>query len=352
MKIIIFSDLHAHQFAEFSSISENGINSRLEAHLSVLDQIKAYATDSNIKTILFGGDMYHTRPSVNTQTQFLTSDRLMELAEKAKLYLLPGNHDSYSKDSKYNSLDILHNFSKGNIQICKDTTQELSKGIFCHFVEYDDDLNKVKGSIKKFKKFKKDNDGYHILLLHTEIKDSQTPAGYTFESGLSSKSLARDFDMVFNGHIHKHQKFYDNVYNIGNPLHTDWGDKWNKKGFLVLDTKTNKIEFIKTEYPEFREIDELDISSHEGDTTNFYKINFDDTITESDISRIKKIIPNSVFNFSVSSDIQQRSTIDLDMDWNTIIEKYGTENCGELNKELIVQVGKDILKTYNLELEA
>src|SRR4030065_848854 len=108
MKILSFSDLHAHQFSEFAYINENGINSRLQACLDVIDQIKVYAIENNIKHVCFAGDLFHTRPSVETLTHNLTLKKIIELSNEIdRLVILPGNHDSYTKNTYYNSLKIL-----------------------------------------------------------------------------------------------------------------------------------------------------------------------------------------------------------------------------------------------------
>ena len=178
---------------------------------------------------------------------------------------------------------------------------------------------------------------------HNELIGSQTPSGYVFEEGLDSKPLSESFDFVFNGHIHKYQQFQDNVFNIGSPLHQDWGDKWQDKGFLVLDTETKNIEFIKTKYPEFREIEEPYMDKYYGDDYNYYKINFDKTLKESDIKSIKEKFRFCVLNYQIKSSTKKRANIELDMSWDKIIKNYVKNSSTKLDKKILLEKGMGVI---------
>ena len=344
MKCIIFSDGHMHQFTEFASVNADGVNSRLADALSIIDQIKDYAVENNIANVLFGGDLFHTRPAVNTLTFNLTITKLIELSRVCNLWILPGNHDCYSKDSKYHSLEVLKNID--NIHIFDGVDNATIDGTVVHAVPHDDNLKNIKDNIKSVIKTKTD-DQPNILLLHAEIKGSYTPAGYRFDEGLGSKWLSKHFDWVFCGHIHKYQKFATNVFNVGSTHHHDWGDKWSQKGFVVLDTDTKKVEFVKTKYPEFREIDEIDITIYAGDTYNFYKINFDDLIDEDTILKVKEKLPNSIINCDIRPTVTKRSDLSLSMDWKDIIRTYVDSTTTGLNKKLLMETGLKLLKEVN-----
>jgi len=340
MKCIIFSDPHAHQFTEFASVNEDGVNSRLIDGLKVIDQIREYAIAHSIKDVICAGDLFHTRPSVNTLTYNLTINKLIELSKVAKLWILPGNHDCYSKDSKYHSLEVLKNID--NIHIFNGVASEYIDPVTVHAVPHNDNLKIVKQDIKSA--IKEKEDGLNILILHTEIKGSYTPAGYKFEDGIGSKWLSKHFDWVFCGHIHKYQKFCSNVFNVGSTHHHDWGDKWSQKGFLVLDTDTKKVDFVDTKYPAFREIDEFDIATYAGDSYNFYKINFDDLIDEEKINSIKEKIPNSIINCDVRPTVTKRSDLSLSMDWQDIIRTYVDNTTTTINKKLLIETGLELYK--------
>jgi DNA repair exonuclease SbcCD nuclease subunit len=69
--------------------------------------------------------------------------------------------------------------------------------------------------------------------------------------------ILKEFDYVFNGHIHKHSIVRNNFINVGSPIHRDAGDVGQDKGYLILDTDLNTIERVITEgYPVFRHLEE------------------------------------------------------------------------------------------------
>ena len=76
------------QFKEFSSTDNSGVNSRLQACLNVVKQIDLYAIKHDIKHIVFGGDLFHTRPAVDTLTYNLTMGALIDLSLDKSLYII------------------------------------------------------------------------------------------------------------------------------------------------------------------------------------------------------------------------------------------------------------------------
>jgi DNA repair exonuclease SbcCD nuclease subunit len=89
MKILAFSDLHAHTHKAFSS-SAGGVNSRLSDALHVLDQVKELSQD--VDAILFGGDLFHVSPPP-PEVFNLVFDKLEHIVEDKRVIMIPGNHD-------------------------------------------------------------------------------------------------------------------------------------------------------------------------------------------------------------------------------------------------------------------
>lgn len=343
MKVILFSDLHAHQFKEFSHVTGGGINSRLHSCLDIISQISDYASKHSIDSVVFGGDLFHTRPSVDTLTYNLTITALVKLAKDVKLYIIPGNHDCYSKDDKYHSLEILKHQENIVVLDGKVNKAKLSSDVILHSVGYNDSVDVVKEGVEEAF-LNRQGDGTNILLLHTEIQGSITPTGYKFEEGIKSNSLTKKFDWTFCGHIHKYQKFKKNVFNIGSPIQHDWGDKGDKKGFLVLDTVDGTVKREYTKYPEFREIEEIDVCLHKGDASNFYKIKFEEALDDSNVKELKKDLPYSILDYEIKSTDSKRSELTLDMGVDKMMEEYIKSYEGKLNKTELLKIGMELLK--------
>jgi len=106
MKIGIFSDLHGHNFREFSYIRDDGINSRLYHQKEVMESINEYAQSIPLNAILFGGDLTHLKNNVDSQVVKVLMDSLERMARICRVYLLPGNHDYRLWGSEPALLDV------------------------------------------------------------------------------------------------------------------------------------------------------------------------------------------------------------------------------------------------------
>ena len=67
MKYLIFSDLHAHNYREFSEIDPTGVNSRLLDCVEVLGEIQKYANSQGIEKVIFCGDLFHLKNNIDSR---------------------------------------------------------------------------------------------------------------------------------------------------------------------------------------------------------------------------------------------------------------------------------------------
>jgi DNA repair exonuclease SbcCD nuclease subunit len=113
-----------------------------------------------------------------------------------------------------------------------------------------------------------------ILFTHEDIS-GLTYGSNQIESGTPLKyQIFGDWDIVFNGHIHKHQKVY-NICNIGSPMIQDWGEAGEKKYFIVYDRGSiSKIEIDCPQFISYNSIQNfLDIPLDSSEfSNNFYRI--------------------------------------------------------------------------------
>ena len=115
-------------------------------------------------------------------------------------------------------------------------------------IPYFADVTLLHDAIQKTSGQASELSGVNILLVHQTpsfISNTSIPADFDPHS-----ELFDPFDIVFCGHIHTHEVI-GKVVVVGSPLQNDQGDKGDKKGFLVYDTETKKLERIFTNYPEF-----------------------------------------------------------------------------------------------------
>jgi hypothetical protein len=91
-----------------------------------------------------------------------------------------------------------------------------------------------------------------LLFFHLEIATAKfnNVSGLKSTSKLTPKLLWHNmFKRCFGGHIHKRQTIADNIHYVGNPFPTDAGEVNQEKGFVLYDTKTNKVSFVPSHLP-------------------------------------------------------------------------------------------------------
>ena len=86
-KVLIFTDIHINPHKRSQE--------RLKDCLQVLDWVFETAKNEKIKTILFGGDLFHDRQKIDVYTYQKTFEILMKWlpTNQFHLYLVLGNHD-------------------------------------------------------------------------------------------------------------------------------------------------------------------------------------------------------------------------------------------------------------------
>ena len=110
---LVFSDLHAHNFKQFSTVLPNGVNSRLQNTLDIISQITQLCKDNKIEGVFFTGDLFHSRTKIDVDVYSYTWYEMRKLAQEVhgNLYILVGNHDQYSKIGDVHSLESFKDFA-------------------------------------------------------------------------------------------------------------------------------------------------------------------------------------------------------------------------------------------------
>lgn len=112
MRVVCFADLHSHNFSQFAQTLPNGRNSRLQATLDVLEEIRAFCEKMSVDVVFFLGDCFHSRTKIDVdvyQATWLAFHRIAQAVPH--LYILVGNHDQYDKLGNRHSLDAFRDFA-------------------------------------------------------------------------------------------------------------------------------------------------------------------------------------------------------------------------------------------------
>ena len=259
MKFLMFSDLH---------LGVHNNNSLwLDLSIKLIKEVIDECKKKNIKDIVFLGDFFHERRSINVKTinyGLQIADLFKE--NEIEVYLILGNHDCYLKnDITPNSLNIFNKYK--NIHVVTEC------------IELDDKVSLVgwKCDIGKAKT--------PILFGHFGIEECLNVSSENILCEYSLKSFS-NFKKVYSGHFHFPLKMR-NIEYIGSVFPFTFADINSPRGYYIYDTDEDSYQFIEfTEAPKYKIFfidDKINPEEIEG---NFVKIICNQEISKSEIDKI------------------------------------------------------------------
>lgn len=319
-KILFFTDIHW------------GIHTNSEKYLSICENtmkwIKSVCKTKNITVVVFGGDYFDSRSTIDISTMHKATDALYDLSEHTKIILSLGNHDIYLRDST--SINSLNAYTAHkNITVLNKPLIINDTTIVCPWgygVYNDDmsnfDLTNIKVAIMHHD-YPKDFFMGSKHISKTNHSDSSTMIDdeYNINPSLFA-NLNKNHGLFISGHIHHRRELpFGNCRMViaGSPYETEYGFKDLKTGCYIIDTDTCEYEFIENPYNikhiEIRtsKFDDIDLTTLKNafvrlrvDTndTNVQKSNYISLIREN----LPYSIDNSIFDFEVASFVGNRDT--------------------------------------------
>ena len=296
MKFIHMADMHLD--GAFETLANKGIlaqERRLEQR-KVMKQIVEYIKKNNIPYFFIAGDLYEQEYIKKSTIEYINN--LFEQIPNTKIFITPGNHDPYIKNSFYKQ----YNWSK-NVVIF---TSEL-QCINCEEADiygygFDDFYME-----NKYHNIQVENKNkINILITHGNLDtgaDDQKP--YNPMTSKELKSL--NFDYIALGHIHK--KSYNDYPNqkIVYPGSTvsigfdELGPRGIIEGEINNETKELKTKFIPMDAKTFEEL-EININNINSEEALVEEINN----TQIDDNKYYKIILTGKRSFDLNlSQIQE-----------------------------------------------
>ena len=233
-------------------------NIHVQSILNFLDYITDYYTENNLDYLFVIGDVFHKSSNIKNDAFIPLFMKLFSMKEKGiKMIFIPGNHDIMN----INNDTIVETFAAFG-KVYKKRTDITIDGEDFIFLPY----------TKKESELPKGNGEY--LITHISIADFFFDNNFQVDEKIAFKrSLFEDFKMVITGHFHKYQN-RKNIYYIGSPVQIDRKEIGQIKGFGVLDTETETLDFIEYDLaPKYIEITEKDIEQIDKlDLTNCHVI--------------------------------------------------------------------------------
>ena len=256
MRFIHIADMHFDTPFTFLGEKENlGDIRRLEQR-QVFQKMINYIKEKEIPYLFISGDLYDYNYIKKTTIEYINN--LFKTIPNTKIFIAPGNHDPFLRNSYYNNFEWNKNvyIFNSEIKCYKFENVDIYGFGFDNF--YCNNFNVEKIKIKNKNKL-------NILIVHGDVDASKNvdilynPIGKTELQKLG-------FDYVAMGHIHKRQTIGENIVYPGSTISLGF-DEQGEHGLLDINLEKNnlKIDFIKLDERIFeeREIDITNIKTEE-----------------------------------------------------------------------------------------
>ena len=256
MKFVHIADMHFD--SPFVNLSEKDIMGdlrRLEQR-KVFKKIIEYIKENNIKYFFISGDLYEHKYIKQSTIEYV--NKLFEEIPETNIYIAPGNHDPYTKNSYYNKYNWSKNVKIFGPKVEKIETQDVNIYGYGFDDFYCSDSGVENIEIEQ-------NEKPNILIIHGNI-DGSTIEDMQYNS-MSKKMLEeKGFDYVALGHIHKKDYNTEENQKIVYPGSTiSLGfDELGEHGMIVGDVEKNKLEI------QFVKLDDKQFTKRELNVDNIY----------------------------------------------------------------------------------
>lgn len=254
MKFVHIADMHFDaSFTTLSNKANLGDTRRLDQR-TAFKKIIDYIKENNIPYFFIAGDFYEHEYIRLSTIEFINN--LFEEIPNTQIFISPGNHDPYLKDSFYNKFfwsENVHIFDS-KLSVCELEDADIYGYGFDNFYYTNNELQNSK---------LRNPEKVNILVAHGTLNASDKAEREY--NPISEKVLEeKGFDYVALGHIHKLD--YNTVPNQkivypGSTVSLGF-DELGKHGMIVGNVEKGKVEleFVPIDSKEFVERD-LDVTS-------------------------------------------------------------------------------------------
>jgi len=338
MKYLIFSDLHSHNYQEFSEIND-GLNSRLSRCVEVVYSIAGYCLDHDIHNVFFTGDIFHLKNLVDGKVIRETMRAFQVLTQSVdQVFVCSGNHDyqGWNKDAVLLDLaaDLINKIPSNKISF----SDGLIDGYGLKIFPFTRDINELNSNLSV-----RNPEPKTIALFHQDVIGSNY-GGISVINGLDADVLSAKFGFTAIGHYHSPRLIRKNVISVGSPLAHNFGDVGEKHGWWILDTETGFSFIENQDSPQFYDVDVFDSNFvlQGRPDTDYYRVK----INGSSIPDAIKALKWKRVSF-VSGDEEEkkkRADIKFSDDSETLILKYLTAKPHDgLDQDRLVEMGRKYL---------
>lgn len=248
MRFVHIADMHFDApFTSLNSQKNLGEKRRLEQR-SAFKKVIDYIKENKIEYLLIAGDLYEHEYVRKSTIDYIA--KLFNEIPDTKIFISPGNHDPYIKNSYYDTYNFgnnVHIFKNPNIEVYEDENVNIYGMAFNEFYMNNSPIENI---VLPY------SNKVNILLAHCDLNGSKDKEGFSYNPILESKLNSIGFDYVALGHIHKNNLDNKNrIYYPGSTISLGF-DELGNHGMIVGEVTKDKFSktFIELDYRNFEEI--------------------------------------------------------------------------------------------------
>jgi DNA repair exonuclease SbcCD nuclease subunit len=342
-RFLFFADLHCHNWAQYHTRLENGLNSRFSDCLSIIHQAGQAVAQYGVSNVFFLGDLFESRKALDIDVFSQTHLEIRELAKVVpeNVWILKGNHDCHSRIGDMHSIEGLRDIPK--VHVISEPDGELVIGdtrIAAFPYEADIEL------LKRMFSLLSDVD---LVLLHQPILEGVI-GNYSHIAGeLSVADLPMDrCKYVIAGDYHKRQFFGpgNRVHYVGSPLQLKIDEAGEEKGFTLLDTQSWQLSTIPTEFPKFHLFESPAAATagwNDVQTRDFVRIQYS-VADRAEAELLKKEHPRVQLDEQVDTEVLARTSAAVIENNADLCREYIAQRNKGLPEDKLLEVALDLLE--------
>lgn len=268
MKYLVTADWHAHAWSQFATLTEDGINSRLEHLRREILRMASFADSNDIGTIYVAGDVFHVRGSVRPSVLNPLIDALRHAVHVhgVGFRIMPGNHDLEGRETTWlgsaisalAEVDGVHVIDRRKLW----TDDRVVQIPWCGTAE--GLRREIEAAIEDLHH---DGEDHTHWDLHLHAGINGVIRGMPDHGWHAEELAAFGFKRVFAGHYHNHKVFEiegePEVFSIGALTHQTWSDVGTRAGFMMVGERQSNFGFMLSSSPRFIDFD-LDLPLSQG----------------------------------------------------------------------------------------
>ncbi len=250
MKFVHIADLHLD--SPFTNLSEKGNlgNIRRLEQRNAIKKVIGYCKENNVDYLFIAGDLYEENYIRKTSIDYINS--LFKEIPETKIFITPGNHDPYIKNSiyeTYNFAENVHIFKKSIIEKYEDENVNIYGSAFTDFYEQESPIDNLQ-HIEL-------NGKTNFLIMHCDLNGAKDKDGFSYNAVLESNLANLKFDYCALGHIHKNN--FENGRRIIYPgsLISLGFDELGEHGMVVGELANGELstKFVPVDERKFQELE-------------------------------------------------------------------------------------------------